>query len=192
MKKIYFLLVALLFMGCATDPTPRVGDIIFQSPNSHESDMISKISDSPISHCGIIVKKDDGSLHVLHIADRPMVTPLGSFINHGKKNQYCIKRATNEDVEIDYKKYLRGEKDYRLVLGGDKYYEAELVYRIYQEDLGIELCEPRPFSDYNIEGLEPILMQRSIKPNQPYVTPSDIFNSPKLKEVVNTYTDTKE
>lgn len=187
MKKFIYLSLLLMCLGCSIDETPREGDIIFQTNDSQEALFLKTISESDINHCGIVIMKEDSSLHVLHMDDRIRLTPLSSFIQHGKQKKFSIQRATNKEIDIDYKKYMTSNRDHRLRLDDNLYYNSELVYRIYKEDLGIELCKPRPIDQYNIAGLDTILTKQGIHLKQEIVTPADIYNSRRLKTVQTRY-----
>ena len=184
MKKLFYLIVLIICVGCGKDTTLREGDIIFQTEVNEESKAWRNLTGSDITHCGIIVKKDDGSYHVLHMHHNMMLTPLGSFINHGFKNKYSVARVTDKEIKIDFKKYMGSDKDYQLRLNNDSYYNAELVYHIYKEDFGIELCTPRPLCEYNIDST---FVGYYIHPQQPIVTPYDLYVSPKVRTIQSHY-----
>lgn len=184
MKKLLYLLLIIICVGCNKEIPLREGDIIFQTEVNEESKVWHNLTGSDITHCGILVKKKDGSFYVLHMQDRMMLTSLGAFINHGLKNKYSIGRVSNEEIKIDYKKYMNAKKDYRLRMNDNQYYNAELVYRIYKEDLGIELCTPRPIGEYNIDST---FVGYGIHPKQPIVSPFDLYNSPKVKTIQSRY-----
>ena len=59
-------------------------------------------------------------------------------------------------------------------------YCSELVYIIYKEQFGVELCKPRPVSDYHTYGLDNAMRSRNIDSEQLVVSPSDLYESDKL------------
>ena len=191
MKKIYYALLLLLCIGCSNTKTPREGDIIFQTANNEQSALLGHLSQSPITHCGVIVEHDS-TLCVLHVDNTVRLTPLHTFIRHGAKGEYTLMRATDKDVKIDYKKYMLAEYDQQMLMGNNRYYSSELVYDIYKNDLGMELCQPRPIGEYNINGVVEVLQARYIKPHQPIVTPADLYNSEILKSYKTTEQVEKE
>ena len=180
MKKIYYTLLLLLCIGCNNIKTPREGDIIFQTVKNERTTLLEHLSESPINHCGIVVARDS-NLYVLHVDRTVTLTPLHTFMRHGEKGEYTLMRATNETMKIDYKKYMLAEYDQQMLMGNNRYYSSELVYDIFKNDLGIELCQPRPISEYHIDGIVEFLQSCRIRPNQPIITPADIYNSDKLK-----------
>ncbi|MBP3349018.1 MAG: hypothetical protein J6L03_00070 [Bacteroidaceae bacterium] len=180
MKNIYCALLLLLCIGCNSVDTPREGDIIFQRAINEQSELIELVTESTITHCGIIVERDSAQ-YVLNVDRKVTLSPLQGFINHGANSEYTLMRATNKEVKIDLKKYMLAEYDYQMKFDNNRYYNAELVYEIYKNDLGIELCQPRPIKEYNIKGLEGMLSERRIEFDRPIVAPIDLYNSEKLK-----------
>ncbi len=180
MKNIYYALLLLLCIGCNNIDKPREGDIIFQTVNNERTALLEHLSESPINHCGIVIMRDS-SLYVLHVDQTVTLTPLHTFMRHGEKGEYTLMRATNNPVKIDYKKYMLANYDRQLRMGNNRYYNAELVYDIFKNDLGIELCQPRPVCEYHIDGIVEILQRCQIRPDQAIVTPADIYKSEKLK-----------
>ena len=63
-------------------------------------------------------------------------------------------------------------------------YCSELVYVIYKEQFGIEICKPRKVSTYCTFGLGWLLKKRNINPNLLVVAPIDLTYS---KYLHNTY-----
>ena len=59
-------------------------------------------------------------------------------------------------------------------------YCSELVYLIYKEQFGIELCKPKKIKNYHLFGLSKIIKRRGINLNQLVIAPSDIINSKYL------------
>lgn len=188
MRKIYYLLLVLLVVGCGKDQTPREGDIIFQTSVRPEAALIHEATQSPISHCGIIIEKEEGNFYVLDVADHVRLIPLNKFIASGYEHKYAIKRADLEkEVKIDYQNYLGCKRDIFLRMGDNKFYSSELVYTIYKEQFGIELYIPKAVHSYNIENAKGYLQSHHINPNQPVIAPADLYNSEQLKSVRDTY-----
>ena len=57
----------------------------------------------------------------------------------------------------------------------NRMYCSELVYLIYKEQFGIELCKPRPIKSYNTFGLKKVMKERGMNMNQLVVAPSDLL-----------------
>lgn len=166
----------------------REGDVIFQTSQSRQSPLIQAATRSKITHCGIIVMRSDKP-YVLETLKTLVLTPLDKFISRGEGGKYWIKRSNKESVKIEYSHYLGKPYDFAFSFDNKIYYCSELVYDIYLNQLGIELCTPKRIDDYLILGTEKIpqikseMQRRGITLEQHAVAPVDIFNSEELKLV---------
>jgi hypothetical protein len=197
MLGIILLLIALPFgsmvtesLSSQTEPIKdiREGDVIFQTSQSQQSPLIQIATQSTISHCGIIIIKD-GKPYVLETLKTLVLTPLDKFIARGKDGKYWLKRSNKENIKIKYGSYLGKPYDLAFKFDNDKFYCSELIYDIYKNQLGIELCEPKKVSDYLILGtgkipqIEKAMKKRGIAKDQYAVAPVDVFESVYLKDV---------
>ena len=166
----------------------REGDVIFQTSPSKQSPLIQIATRSKISHCGIIVMKN-GKPYVLETLKTLVVTPLDKFIARGEDGKYWLKRSKKENIKIKYKSYLGKPYDKAFKFDNGKFYCSELIYDIYKNQLGIELCEPKKVGDYLILGtdklpqIEKAMKKRGITKEQYAVAPVDIFESDYLEDV---------
>lgn len=194
---IILLLIALPFGSMVTESLSsqtgpikdiREGDVIFQTSQSQQSPLIQIATQSTISHCGIIIIKD-GKPYVLETLKTLVLTPLDKFIARGKDGKYWLKRSNKENIKIKYGSYLGKPYDLAFKFDNDKFYCSELIYDIYKNQLGIELCEPQKVSDYLILGtgkipqIEKAMKKRGIAKDQYAVAPVDVFESVYLKDV---------
>ena len=188
---------ALLFHSWIIEPlsaqdTPltdvREGDVIFHTSQSSQSPLIQIGTRSHITHCGIIVMKE-GKPFVLETLKTLVLTPLDQFVARGKGGKYWLKRSDKENIKIDYAHYLGKPYDLAFRFDNDIYYCSELVYDIYKNQLGIELCEPKQVGDYLILGtdkldkIESTMNRRGITKEQYAVAPVDVFESEYLRDV---------
>lgn len=189
MKHIIFKIlgiIACLFLVITVIPskaqtqTLKEGDVIFQTSKSKQSPLIAFATMSNKTHCGIIVEKDS-KLYVLETLGTIKLTPIQTFINRGLFKKYWIKRGINKP--INYQKYLGIPYDLSFKLDNGKYYCSELVYTIYLEQFGIQLCTPKQVNQYNTLGLDEHMVRRGINPEQCVVAPSDLFESKYLKRL---------
>ena len=166
----------------------REGDVIFQTSQSQQSPLIQNATRSKNSHCGIIVMKN-GKPYVLETLKTLVVTPLDKFIARGEGGKYWLKRSNKENIKIKYGSYLGKPYDLAFKFDNGKFYCSELIYDIYNNQLGIELCEPKKVSDYLIFGtdklpqIEKAMKKRGIAKEQYAVAPVDIFESDYLEDV---------
>ena len=166
----------------------REGDVIFQTSPSEQSPLIQIATRSKISHCGIIVMKNEKP-YVLETLKTLVVTPLDKFIARGEDGKYWLKRSKKENIKIKYKSYLGKPYDKAFKFDNGKFYCSELIYDIYKNQLGIELCKPKKVGDYLILGtdklpkIERVMKKRRIIKEQYAVAPVDIFESDYLEDV---------
>ena len=194
---IVLIVIALPFMQIAketltaeTGPVSEVreGDVIFQTSKSQQSPLIQIGTRSKITHCGIIVMRG-GKPYVLETLKTLVLTPLDKFIARGEDGKYWIKRSSRENIKIKYAKYLGKPYDLAFKFDNGRFYCSELVYDIYQKQLGIELAEPRQVKDYlilftdRLPKLKRAMKRRGISKEQYAIAPVDIFNSEYLESV---------
>ena len=173
-----------------TEPIKEVreGDVIFQTSQSQQSPLIQIATRSRISHCGIIVMKN-GKPYVLETLKTLVITPLDKFIARGEGGKYWLKRSNKENIKIKYGSYLGKPYDLAFKFDNGKFYCSELIYDIYKNQLGIELCEPKKVSDYLMIGIDKLpqiemaMKKRGITMEQYAVAPVDIFESDYLEDV---------
>lgn len=152
----------------------REGDIVFQTSESRQSPIIALATRSPWTHCGIVVEKN-GSLYVLEASNVVKLTPVKQWVKRGKGGIFKSKRVIEEPVKIKYSKYLGTAYDMQFKFNNGKYYCSELVYEIYKEQFGIELCKPRQVKEYNLsETVLKEMARRGIKGTQLVVAPCDL------------------
>ena len=194
---VVIVCVALLFRSWLIEPLSaqdapitdvREGDIIFQTSQSEQSPLIQIGTRSKITHCGIIVIRN-GEPYVLETLRTLVLTPLDKFIARGKDSKYWLKRSDKENIKIEYAHYLGKPYDLAFSFDNDIYYCSELVYDIYKNQLGIELCKPKQVGDYLILGtdkldkIENTMQRRGITKEQYAVAPVDVFESEYLHSV---------
>jgi uncharacterized protein YycO len=173
------------------------GDIIFHTSKSSQSKMVQLVTNSKLSHCGIIFYKN-GKPYVFEAVQPVKVTPLQQWINRGVGGKYIVSRVktplTNSQLTemYDYAKSQLG-KDYDLKFqwSDKKMYCSELVYKVFVAGDRF-IGEDKKFSDYNLnnEVVKVAIKKRygnSINLNEMVITPVDIFKSSEVKTVFNNY-----
>ena len=179
MKKLILLAfaaiatAALLWAQDSTDDW-KEGDIVFQISKSEQSPLIQYATGSPWSHCGIVVEKN-GQFFVLEASNVVKLTPIETWCQRGRFSSVKTRRVLEKDVKVKYSKYLGKPYDLAFKFDNGKYYCSELVWLIYKEQFGIELCKPRKIREYNLVGIKKHLVRRGMKEDQLVVAPSDLL-----------------
>ena len=194
---IILLLLALPFSSMVTETftaqtgavkNVKEGDVIFQTSQSEQSPLIQIGTRSMITHCGIVVMKG-GKPYVLETQRTIVLTPFDKFIARGKDGRYWLKRSNKDNIKIKYNSYLGKPYDLAFKFDNGKFYCSELIYDIYKNQLGIELCKPKKVGDYliietdKLPKIEMAMKKRGITKEQYAVAPVDIFNSEHLNGV---------
>jgi uncharacterized protein YycO len=174
------------------------GDLIFHTSTSNQSLAIQIASESKYSHVGVIFQ--DGSNHYVLEAVQPVkMTPLKTFINRGKDKHYVIKRLKTSEAVLSPegifkmkdigKKYLNKDYDLRFEWSDDKIYCSELIWKMYDQALGIQIGELQRIKDFDLS--DPIVKKKAkerygnnIPMEELIITPDRMFQSYKLETVV--------
>ncbi len=196
----YFLLFLLISISCksgAGSDELRNGDIIFQITNSRQGQAVQIATGSKYTHVGILFKKDD-ELLVYEAVQPVKITLLDEWIERGVDNHYVVKRLKNADNlltnEVLAKMKNIGEK--HIGKDYDSYFEwtdtrmycSELVWKIYNQALGIEIGGRKRLGDFNIKNeiVQQQLRERygdNIPMDEPMISPGDMFDSDLLETV---------
>lgn len=193
------LLLALTAQASSsTNPVLRDGDIIFHQSLSSLSQAIALVTESPMTHMGVIVIRD-GEPWVLEAAGTVRLTRLEEFTDNGADGHYVVKRLVKADELLTPVALARmkaaGEtfigKPYDGFFGwsDDRLYCSEVVWKVYAA-AGIKLGELRKIGDYNFSHpiVQEQLKQRygdNVPTEEPVIAPSDIFSLDSLVEVVS-------
>ena len=180
LKLLLLLLLTTIFCYADCNVKYKEGDIIFQMSQSKQAPFVMMATGSLYSHCGIIVYKNNKP-YVLEASNVVKLTSLDDWYNKSRFKTCVTYRVFDKPIKIHYKKYLGQKYDTSFKFNNGRMYCSELVYEIYKNQFGIELCKPRKVKDYHIFGMKKILKRRHINLNQLVVSPSDIANSKYVK-----------
>lgn len=177
------------------------GDIIFQTSQSKQCEAVRIATNSKFSHCGIVYEIE-GKKYVFEAVQPVKTTPLSEWIKHGNDNKFLVKRLKNKSKIItpeviskmkNYGKHFNN-RDYDLFFEwtDEKIYCSELVWKIYKNGAGIELCPLEKLKNFNLanEKVKKILKERygnNIPLEESVVAPSQLVNSPLLETIIDTY-----
>ena len=219
-KYIFAIITFLMSFGCAlfiansmfgnilfgTRPVSildkiKEGDMIFQTSESKQCEAIRIATNSKFSHCGIVFI-EKGEKYVFEAVQPVKYTPLENWITHGKENHFVVTRVKNASALLNLKTmqkmktYANGlkNKDYDLYFewSDDKIYCSELIWKIYKNGAGIELCPLQKLKDFNLEDtrVKAILAERygnKIPLEENVVAPSNLEQSKIVTTIIDTY-----
>lgn len=177
------------------------GDMIFQTSQSQQCEAVRIATNSKFSHCGIVFI-EQGKKYVFEAVQPVKLTPLEVWINHGKDSHFVVTRIKNASSLLnsqtiqkmkEYGKKLNN-KDYDLYFewSDDKIYCSELIWKIYKNGAGIELCPLQKLKDFNLKDkrVQSLLTERygnNIPLNENVVAPSDLESSKTVTTILDTY-----
>jgi len=173
------------------------GDIIFHTSKSSQSKMIQTVTNSKLTHCGIIFYQK-GKPFVLEAVQPVKVTPLQQWINRGVGGKFIVSRVKTQlsknqlNEMYTYGKSLIGKDyDFKFQWSDKKMYCSELVYKVYTAG-DVFVGELKKFSDYNLnnKAVKDAIKSRygnSININEMVITPVDIYRSSVVKTIYDNY-----
>ncbi|OOG78624.1 YiiX family permuted papain-like enzyme [Flavobacterium sp. A45] len=219
-KYIFAIITFLMSFGCAlfianamfgnilfgTRPVSildkiKEGDMIFQTSQSKQCEAIRIATNSKFSHCGIVFI-EKGEKYVFEAVQPVKYTPLETWITHGKDNHFVVTRIKNASTLLSqetlqkmktYANRLKN-KDYDLYFewSDDKIYCSELIWKIYKNGAGIELCSLQKLKDFNLKDnrVRAILAERygnKIPLEENVIAPSNLEQSKIVTTIIDTY-----
>jgi hypothetical protein len=198
-NRLYLFSILFLIFGCGKPSSGQLhnGDIIFQTSRSNQSTAIQIATHSKYSHMGIIFLKD-GKPYVFEAVRTVQYTPLKQWIDRGIRGHYVIKRLRNADKVMTAKateklksvaaKFWRKPYDPTFEWSDDRIYCSELVWKIYDRALGIQVGRIRKLRDFDLsnDAVKRKMKERygnQIPFDETVISPGDMFSSKLLKTV---------
>jgi len=198
MKLPAFLILALCLSAVAVgaEPALRDGDLIFQTSHSGQSEAIQRATHSPFSHVGIVFTRN-GKPFVFEAVATVRYTPLETWIARGNEARYSVKRLNRPLTSVDVAK-LRDAAGHFAGIHYDLYFEwsddriycSELVWKIYEEALGVRLGKLQKLREFDLDDavVRAKLRERygeRVPLDEPVISPAAVFASPLLVPVAN-------
>jgi hypothetical protein len=231
-----FVSVAASFTASAQPPSQAPltdlkkladGDIVFIESNSERARAIKKLTGSNLTHCGIVFHDKQSNWIVFEGAGRPTgeYSELGAWIEresgNGKKNPIYVRRLTDKNGRLSSKidalrKRAKELHDTPYDFGfawenkdssGKEYiYCSELVWKAFNDAIGVALDNPHPLGDYIAKAHEGSERQAVEKCFEEYlnnqkskdcrggrvydrgekaISPAEVFASPELDAVTD-------
>lgn len=203
MKLFILILFTFAFSALAQVPSQvqlLEGDIIFHQSQSSQTFALREITQSPWTHTGVIIKNQN-KWFVVEAARGVEVTPLENFINRGAGKKYIIKRlkpehrGQSQNIANKLKTALLPfaglNYDFWFEWSDSTIYCSELVWKAYNNGLGIQLTIPERFKDFPLNGpyAQRLIQDRYISQGrqlnleEPVVSPVAILESDLLIDV---------
>lgn len=197
MKKLLLITLTLIILFISLNfkqekELYKDGDIIFQTTSGQTGKAIQLATHSEFNHCGVLFFENKE--WVVYEAVQPVrKTSLSDFNSRGKG---VIKRIENkifskEDIQklkTLFKKYENKDYDDAFNWSDERIYCSELVYKLYNNGLQIELCKPRKLNDFDLS--HPLVKAKlkekygnKIPVDEPMVSPEDIYKSSLLVDI---------
>lgn len=194
-RLLIFVFISLTISSCGQKSTvPQDGDIVFHESTSRQSPIIKLAQHSKWTHCGIVFHIGDKA-YVYEAVAPVRYTPLKDWVARGKDGVYCAKRLKSplsassiEKMKTVGAKYKGKHYDTLFQWSDNRMYCSELIWKIYFEGAGIEVCKPNHFSDYSISlpRVKKLIKERygdKFDPSEQIVSPQALFKSKLLKKV---------
>lgn len=192
------LLVALSLVALSSAPEVLEGDLVFQESKARQALAISKATQSPIGHVGIVTIID-GEPYVYEAAGPVGLVSLERFTKRGLGGRLWVKRLKDRDrvlteealsamrrVALSFK-----GRPYDLYFQWDKrrLYCSELVYDIYLLGAGVSLGRVQQVGDLDLSSPEVKrligeryrrTLKRALDTSELIITPVSLFEDPRL------------
>lgn len=198
---LFLLTVTVVGQSCAEKSVKenqekfQTGDIIFHESTSGQGLAVQIATGSKYSHVGMIFKEGE-DWFVIEAVQPVRIISLSDFISHGDGNRFVVKRLKETIADslwiqciADAKTYLGKDYDAYFEWSDDRIYCSELVYKVYESALGMELCIKEKIKDMNLDN--PIVQEKlkerygdNIPLEEGVITPSCLFNSALLETVM--------
>ncbi len=152
---------------------------------------------SKYSHVGIIFFKD-GRPYVYEAARTVRYTPLKQWIDRGEGGHYVVKRLQNagkvmtsrsiEKLKSIAAGFQGKPYDFAFDWSDDKIYCSELVWKIYDQGIGVKIGRLKKLRDFDLSNnaVKKLIKKRygdQVPLNETVISPADIFLSDLLKIV---------
>lgn len=165
----------------------KTGDILFQSlPHAELVDAIESVTNSPWSHCGILVLRD-GRWFVAEAIGEVRYTPLYLWIVRGRGarvDSYRVKSLKDENqIIVGVEKLLGRSYDFSYAPDDSEIYCSELVYKVYDRQLGIQIGDWEKLGDLNWKPMENFIRKMEdgrLPLDRLMITPVGLTRSPNV------------
>ena len=196
-RLICALLATLAGASHAAPQVLRDGDIVFHTSRSAQSLAVQRATGSRYSHMGIVFLRD-GKPYVFEAAAAVRHTPYAAWVAQGVGQHVVVKRLKDARARLTpaatrqlrrHARALEG-KPYDLTFewSDQRMYCSELVWKLYQRTLGIEIGQLQKIRAFNLSdpAVQPKMRERygqRVPLDEPVISPAAMFDSPRLVTV---------
>ena len=188
--------LSMLSLAASAAPAVQTGDLVFQQSRSAQSLAIQQATHSPYSHMGMIVMRQ-GRPYVLEAAAQVGYTPLDQWAAQGERGHYAVKRlsdaarltpAARERLAAAGAAFAGKPYDLVFAWSDEKIYCSELVWKIYQRALGVEIGATAPLRQFDLSSaaVRAKMQERygaDIPWDEPIISPAAMFDSALLQTI---------
>ena len=176
---------------------PQVGDVVFHTSRSAQSEAVQAATRSKWSHVGMVVQGEAG-WQVVEAVQPVRVVGLADWLARGEGQRYEVFRLKDAEAVLagdaprELAKVARSfvglDYDPWFGWGDERIYCSELVWKAYQRGLGIQLGVPHPVTDFDLEApvVAEALRRRfpdGLPEGEVAISPQDLADSPALERV---------
>lgn len=173
----------------------RAGDIVFQHLPGKLGSVICEVTDSPLSHCGLVVDRK-GELSVIEAIGPVRYISLKNWLKQGDKGRFTqmrLKEVSREQIAnaVTAAEGMLGRPyDIQYELDDKKIYCSELVYKAYLRGADIEVGEKEELGNLHWRGHEAFIRAITggdVPLERVMVTPASIARNRRLKLMYSTF-----
>ena len=177
--------------------SPQEGDVVFQSlPHGDLVDAIEGITHSPFSHCGVVLRDDQGRWVVIESIYNVHETPLFLWLMRGRGGNFAAYRlgAQNASLVPEFKKDLISytgqpyDYDYDMEKGHGVYCSS-LVYLAFDRAGGGKMGTLEKLGDLDWKPFEHFIeseQEGKLPLDRAMITPASLAKAPQLHEIYRT------
>ncbi len=202
-KRTWVFIALSLFIACNTHKENKwwflqTGDIVFQESLYPNHQVIGWLSRNTINHCGIVLEENN-RYYVVEVLNGVQKTPMDTWVARGLKREYLAMRLSErpenwDRLKIEIIKVMKKPTDFYFRWTDEAYYNAELVYKMYERALGIQLGKFRVILTPTLsDSLRQKLgsYNHKLPAKLEIITPLDILSDTKLELIANTFKEIK-
>ncbi|MHB8843616.1 MAG: YiiX family permuted papain-like enzyme [Nitrospirota bacterium] len=202
-RLILFIGISLCWLGAAAsgealESRVRDGDIIFQTSLSSQSIAIQRATGSRYSHMGMIFFRN-GSPMAFEAIQTVRFTPLKKWTARGEGGHFVVKRLTDADRILTAEALGRLRRaaetfegrpyDLTFAWSDDRIYCSELVWKIYERALGIQIGSLQRLGEFRLD--DPAVRKKmserygaAIPLHEQVISPAAMFDATNLTVVL--------